>query len=61
MATNQDVALANLDPRAQARDLGAGQTERLGTSSHVLSEGDGKDVPGKGIGVSQSWRLESSR
>ncbi|KAG8525588.1 uncharacterized protein KY384_009232 [Bacidia gigantensis] len=63
MAVNQDVALANLDPRSEARDLGQGRTERLGTSTHAGVGGEGerrRNVPDSSIGVERGWRLESS-
>ena len=71
MAINQDVALANLDPRSQARDLGQGQTAKLGTSTHAVA-GDvdydddddtresKRNVPDQGICISQGWKLEST-
>lgn len=72
MAINQDVALANLDPRSQARDLGQGQTAKLGTSTHavagdvdyddddVIADEMKRNVPGQGIYICQGWKLEST-
>ena len=61
MAIDQDVALASLDPRSRAQDLGQSQTERLGTSALAEVDVEKKhDVPDRGIGVSHGWKLESS-
>ena len=53
MAVNQDIALANLDPRAQ---VGLGP---MGTSTHAVADERQGSVPDQGIGVSRDWRLES--
>ena len=60
MAVNQDVAVANLDPRAQAQDLGHGNTQKLGTSTEAVASSKNANVPEQGIGVSRDYKLESS-
>ena len=60
MAINQDVAVANLDPRMQAKDLGHGRTKRMGTSTQAMAGDEHPaEAPVQGIGVSRDWRLES--
>ena len=58
LALNQEAALANLDPRAQAVDMGDGTTQKMGTSPNATVEDRDESPPGQGIGVSRDWKLE---
>ena len=67
MALDQDIALANLDPRT--RGTGRGEVEkaqgqgqghrRMGTSTSAVADEMGGEVPEQGIGVVRDWRLDS--
>ena len=60
MALDQDVALANLDPRTRAYSGSRqGEGKRLGFSSSAVADEQRSDVPDRGIGVTRDWRLES--
>ena len=63
MAINQDVALANLDPRLQAKDPGNGSTmQSLGSSAQAGFDEEKRDgVPHQGIGVRREFELKSTR
>lgn len=59
MAVDQDIALANLDPRTRTREAGQG-AKRMGMSSiAVADEQRSGNVPDQGIGVLRDWRLDS--
>ena len=53
----QEVALANLDPRAQAT-VKEGEVDRLGTSAHAVANTEGDSPPGSGINVRRDWSQE---
>ena len=69
MALDQDIALANLDPRT--RGTGTGEVEkaqghehghghqRMGTSTSAVADEIRGEVPRQGIGVVRDWRLDS--
>lgn len=69
MAMDQDIALANLDPRTRGAGVGEvekaqGQAQgqghqRIGTSTSVVADVMRGEVPRQGIGVSRDWRLDS--
>lgn len=63
MAVNQEVVLANMDPRLQAKDGGKGQViQPFGSSAQVGV--DDEQVGGglhQGTGVTREWRLESTK
>ena len=58
MAADQDAALASLDPRSQARDVGSGEMQRMGNRSAAVTNAEPGDVPNEGIRISRDWKLE---
>ena len=58
MAIDQEIALANLDPRT--RHLKSGQSnKRMGVSTSAVADEPSRNVPNQGIEVSRDWRLDS--
>ena len=54
MAINQDIALANLDPRTRNSKPGP----RLGVSTPAIADEFPNTVPNNAIGVNRDWRLD---
>ena len=58
LSADQDIALANLDPRRRDMDSKEGD-QRLGVSTTAVAQDLSICVPSQGIGVSRDWRLYS--
>lgn len=58
MALDQEIALANLDPRCRQTHPGEGN-QRLGVSTTAVANESSLSVPSQGIGVSRDWRMYS--
>ena len=57
LTLDQDIALANPDPRN--RDIRSRQDQnRLGMTSNAVADGPSSQVPQYGIEVSRDWRLD---